>query len=64
MGVKTSVFGSVTLTNEEAEKFVRQVKYGRPKKNAAKLLREGRTLLKKFEEQGDVMLYPRKDTQK
>lgn len=62
MGVKTSTFGGVTLTNEEAEKFVLQVKYGRPKKRAMTLLAEGRNLLKQFEEQGNVTLVPHKDT--
>ena len=61
MGIKTSTFGGVTLTNEDADKFVQQVKYGRPKKRAAKLLDEGRSLLRQFEEHENVMLFPQKD---
>lgn len=56
MGVKTSTFGAVTLSHEEAEKFIKQVKYGRPKKSASKLLEEGRTLVKQFDEQGKVAI--------
>jgi len=56
MGVKTSTFGAVTLSHEEAEKFIQQVKYGRPKKSASKLLEEGRTFVKQFDEQGKVVM--------
>lgn len=56
MAVKTSTFGAVTLSNEEAEKFINQIKYGRPKKSALKLLEEGRRLMKQFDEQGKVVI--------
>lgn len=56
MGVRTSTFGAVTLSNEDAEKFVKQVRYGRPKKAASKLLEQGRALLKQFDEQGQVAI--------
>jgi len=58
MAIKTSTFGGVHLTGEDAEKFRRQVKYGRPKKAAHQALAEGRKYLKEFEEKGYVTFYP------
>jgi len=59
MAIKTSTFGGVHLTGEDAEKFRRQVKYGRPKKAAKEALERGRILLQEFDEKGYVTLYPR-----
>ncbi|OQX09608.1 MAG: hypothetical protein BWK80_46735 [Desulfobacteraceae bacterium IS3] len=56
MGVRTSTFGAVTLSHEDAEKFIKQIRYGRPKKAASKLLEQGRALLKQFDEQGKVVI--------
>lgn len=42
----------MTLYGKEAEKFERQVKYGRPKKAAYKSLEEGNKLLAEYLEKG------------
>ena len=59
MAIKTSTFGGVHLTGEDAEKFRRQVKSGRPKTAAKEALERGRILLQEFDEKGYVTLYPR-----
>jgi hypothetical protein len=42
MSIRSSTFGSVRLTGEDARKFEAQVKYGRPKKIPAADLKRGR----------------------
>ncbi len=54
MGVKTTVFGSVRLSGEDAKKFQRQVKYGRPKKAAIDAYATGKHISSKMDEQGFV----------
>jgi len=46
--IKSSVFGSVTLSGEDARKFERQVRYGRPSQAAQDTLLLGDKLLKQF----------------
>ncbi len=54
MSVTTSTFGSTCLSDEDASKFVRQVKYGRPKAAAVKAAKRGRAMLKEYSSQGFV----------
>jgi len=56
MSVKTSTFGSTCLSDEDASKFVRQVKYGRPKAAAVKAAKRGSAMLKEFNSQGFVRI--------
>lgn len=60
MSVKTSTFGGVRLSGKEAEKFTRQVKYGRPKKAAVESARRGKAMLSEFERTGQVIVHARK----
>lgn len=41
MAVHSSTFGSVTLTDEDAKKFKRQVTYGKPKAGARESVERG-----------------------
>ncbi|MDP1617059.1 hypothetical protein [Phenylobacterium sp.] len=41
MAVISSTFGSVTLTDEDAKKFKRQVTYGKPKASAKESVTRG-----------------------
>lgn len=55
MAIYSNPFGSVRLTGEDAEKFLRQVRYGRP--NAAVKATKARVDImdKKFREHGGVV---------
>lgn len=44
MSIRSSTFGAVHLTGEDARKFQAQVKYGRSKKAAAAALKHGRPI--------------------
>ena len=54
MSVKSTAFGGITLTGEDAKKFVNQVKFGRPSKAAIEGVRRGDELLKEYKEKGYV----------
>ena len=56
MSVRTSVFGSVRLTNEDAEKFRQQVTYGRPKASAIKAAANGARMIREFDKKGFVKI--------
>lgn len=56
MAVKSTVFGSVTLSGKEAEKFRRQVTYGRPKKAAIESAKKGDKMHAEFERTGRVVV--------
>ena len=56
MAVKSTVFGGVVLSGQEAETFRRQVAYGRPKKAAAESARKGDRLRAEFEKTGRVLV--------
>jgi hypothetical protein len=58
MSVRSTTFGSVRLTADDAQKFRRQVTYGQPKKAAAESLERGRPLADAFVRQGFVSLKP------
>lgn len=59
MAIKTSTFGGVTLSGEDAEKFVRQVKYGRPSQRAKDAAARGRVLGEEVQKKGFVRVAPR-----
>jgi hypothetical protein len=44
------------LTGEDADKFIRQVRYGRPKAAAFKMLERGKKLSAQMREQGFVKI--------
>lgn len=48
MAVKSSAFGSVTLTEDDARKFKRQVVYGRPKASAKEGVQLGMKMATEF----------------
>lgn len=52
MSVRSSVFGSVRLTGEDARKFQAQVKHGRPKKIPAADLKRARVAVAAFVRDG------------
>lgn len=54
MSVKTSTFGAVRLSGEDADAFRRMVARGRPKKAAVESLKAGEKLLREFERTGTV----------
>ena len=54
MSIKSSAFGGVTLTGDDAKKFVNQVTYGRQKSEATESLARGRELAKSFAKDGKV----------
>lgn len=56
MSVKTSTFGGVTLSGEDAKQFLRQVKYGRPKRAAVEAAKEGEKMLKELNKKGHVVV--------
>ncbi len=59
MAVKSTVFGGVVLSGQEAETFRRQVTYGRPKKAAIESARKGDRLGTEFEKTGQVVVRAR-----
>lgn len=54
MSIKSSAFGGVTLTGEDAKKFMNQVKYGRPKQAAIDSAKRGSALLNEMQKTGSV----------
>ena len=52
MAVKSSAFGSVTLTGEDAKKFKRQVTFGKPKQGAKDSVLRGTALAESFRQNG------------
>ncbi|WP_339933048.1 hypothetical protein [uncultured Brevundimonas sp.] len=57
MAVISSAFGSVTLTEEDAQKFRRQVTYGRPKARAKESLVRGVAMATSFRENGRELTF-------
>ena len=56
MSIKSDAFGRVTLTNEDAQKFANQVRYGRPKKAAFEAVRDGSKAVKDFANDGALKI--------
>jgi len=60
MSVKTSTFGGVRLSGEEADKFVKQVTYGRPKQAAQDAAARGNKMVSEYTATGHVTIRARK----
>jgi len=60
MAITSSTFGRVTLTEEDAKKFERQVRYGRPSAQAVSSVREGRKLAAAFFATNGVLSSPKR----
>lgn len=56
MSVRSTTFGSVRLSGEDADKFEKQVKYGRPKKAARETYARGKKASKEFNEKGSFAI--------
>jgi hypothetical protein len=54
MAIVSHAFGSVTLTDKDAEKFERQVRYGKPKAAAIEGVKRGVDLSRKFNTNGKL----------
>ncbi len=54
MSIKSSAFGRVTLTKQDAEKFIRQVTYGRISSTATDSVNRGVDLSRKLKKSGRV----------
>lgn len=52
MSVKTTDFGAVRLSGQDAKKFVNQVVYGKPRKEAVASYKRGERLVAEFREKG------------
>ncbi len=52
MGIKSTAFGRVVLTDADAKKFQNQVTYGRPKKAAKEAVANGLELSRQIRENG------------
>jgi hypothetical protein len=46
--IRSNLFGGVTLTGDDADKFERQVRHGRAPKSAQRALQNGDLLLQQF----------------
>lgn len=61
MAITSSAFSRVKLTDEDAQKFERQVRYGRSNAQALASVREGRKLATAFfASNGGVLTSPKK----
>lgn len=56
MAVKTSALGAIYLSGDDADKFRKQITYGRPKKAANAALEKGLKLLREYESKGYALI--------
>ena len=61
MNVKTSIFGTINLSGEDAKKFTNQVTFGRPKKAAVDGLIKGMQLLNEVNTKGSAVIDKQKE---
>ena len=54
MGIKSTAFGRVVLTDADAKKFKNQVTYGKPKKAASEGVLVGMEINKKLQADGSI----------
>ncbi|WP_155767356.1 hypothetical protein [Mesorhizobium loti] len=64
MSIKSSAFGGVTLTGDDAKKFLNQVRYGRPKAAAAASAKRGSAMLCQMQKSGSVSVTIKKSDAK
>lgn len=60
MSIKSYAFGRVTLSGADAEKFVNQVVYGKPKAAAVRSVKHGVKLSRAFQQSGMIELTVKK----
>lgn len=60
MSVKTTIFGGITLSGEDAKAFKRQITYGRPKKAAREAYARGSELVAEYNRKGYATIRPTK----
>ncbi len=60
MSIKSSTFGGVHLSGEDAEQFIKQLYDEKPKQAAVDSLHRGQKLLEEYHEKGCVTFYPKK----
>ena len=56
MAISSSSFGNVRLTDDDARKFDRQVKFGRIRKEAIANAREGSKIAKSYKDSGQYTI--------
>lgn len=54
MSIKSNAFGRVTLTEEDARKFRKQVSFGKPKQAATESVKRGVQMVQSFQSKGKV----------
>ena len=60
MSIRTSILGGVTLSGEDARKFVNQVRYGRPSKAAIQAFKNSKGMAAELREKGYVTMPKKK----
>lgn len=59
MAIHSTTFGRVSLTETDAEKFMKQVTYGRPKPAAHETAKRGVELSREYQKSGKLVLKAR-----
>jgi hypothetical protein len=59
MSIKSSTFGGVHLSGEDAEQFLKQLRDEKPKQAAIDSFHRGQKLVKECHEKGYVTFYPK-----
>lgn len=54
MSIKSTAFGGVTLTGDDAKKFLNQVRYGRPSTAALKSAERGSAMVSAIQKSGSL----------
>ena len=54
MSIKSTAFGGVTLTGDDAKKFLNQVRYGRPNTAASESAKRGSTMVTAIQKSGSL----------
>jgi hypothetical protein len=54
MSIKSSAFGGVTLTGDDAKKFLKQVRNGRPSLAASESARRGSAMVAAIQKSGSL----------
>ena len=57
MAIQSNAFGRVRLSGDDAKKFERQVKFGRPKAAASKNVAQGVALVQALRSKGDRLSF-------
>ena len=59
MAINSTIFGRVSLTGADADKFVNQVSYGRPKAAAHDTAKRGIEMSREYQKTGKLVLKAR-----